>query len=345
MFFAKFSSFSYSLDGLILVLLDYPDVYFTPYYGHLYSDKWEICCYRSVKLVYHQKPNHHDQLVTPYGYSGIDYDPDQPGDLPEFWKLFYQHCHEIGYRQIVIRQQPWCQIDYSNDPELSKWFRVELKCQRPTYGVDLTQYQNRSESDNSRIPYSLNHFSQYLSSRSKSFTRPYNRAIDQGFQFEMVQLSNLDHQPTKLKLLRYFQQLYYKTMDRLKADSWYYFSDNYFEQLANMPSKYGQTLLATVRKLGGEESNNLMEAAAIILTDSQQTKLHFHLGGSHLNHHNIGINEMLHAGIIQYGIRHGYQLYHLGGGRIDGDSLSRFKSKIANCQFNYQIVELTLLSS
>ena len=70
--------------------------------------------------------------------------------------------------------------------------------------------------------------------------------------------------------------------------------------------------------------------------------LHYHIGGSYLEYRNLRPNNLIHCSIIKYGIEYDYELYHLGGGLKDNDSLYDFKNKIGDKKFEYTIYKNVL---
>ena len=48
-------------------------------------------------------------------------------------------------------------------------------------------------------------------------------------------------------------------------------------------------------------------------------------------------NNFLHCKVIEYGIINNFKYYHLGGGLKNNDSLYKFKLKISDTKFNYNI--------
>ena len=65
--------------------------------------------------------------------------------------------------------------------------------------------------------------------------------------------------------------------------------------------------------------------------------LNYHIGGSLLNYRYLYPNNFLHCKVIEYGIINNFKYYHLGGGLKNNDSLYKFKLKISDTKFNYNI--------
>jgi hypothetical protein len=114
-----------------------------------------------------------------------------------------------------------------------------------------------------------------------------------------------------------FKPLYRQTMEHLEADSFYHFSDDYFDALIRELDD--QLRIFTV------VSDAKPIASAIIFLDGE--KLHYHLGGSSVGDRNLAPNNFLFHEISIWGIENGHHEFHLGGGRtnLDDDSLLRFK--------------------
>ena len=139
-----------------------------------------------------------------------------------------------------------------------------------------------------------------------------------------------------------FTKMYKETMDRVNAQSYVYFNDKYFENTFN--------ILPSVHFVVFEES--LPIASAVCL--SSKNVLHVHFVVSKTEYLNLRPNDFLFNEIIKYGIREGFNILHLGGGRTfnEEDSLLRFKmnfsgktsafytgSKIHNQEVYYQVCE------
>lgn len=125
----------------------------------------------------------------------------------------------------------------------------------------------------------------------------------------------------EFKYLKDFIRLYSKTMQKVNADDFYRFSDNYFLDLKN--SLANNSFLATAWI-----DDNLISAAIIMYDDIFS---HYHLSGSDINYfHQSPNNFMLWETILELK-RKGINTFHLGGGRSNNpnDKLFDFKKKFS----------------
>ncbi len=119
-----------------------------------------------------------------------------------------------------------------------------------------------------------------------------------------------------------FVRLYLGAMRTLKAEKFYFFSDDYFESLQKMVKRQGYLVSATI--------NGQYVAASMFIRHGDH--MHYHLSA---NNHEIKAPGATNA-MIDYaarlGVRDGLVRLHLGGGRsseID-DSLLKFKKSMGN---------------
>jgi len=126
-----------------------------------------------------------------------------------------------------------------------------------------------------------------------------------------------------------FVQMYRDTMAMLGATDYYYFSDNYYSDLAKMVENQGR-LLAVV----GEESEEWVSAGLFIDGTSFS---HYHLSASITSRRVPGATNLLLDHAAQCAAAKGKELLHLGGGRTPApdDSLLKFKGEMGSrsCDF------------
>lgn len=127
--------------------------------------------------------------------------------------------------------------------------------------------------------------------------------------------------------LNEFITLYNRTMDKLSADNFYYFSDDYYRKFVrNIPDSF----------LGLVYYNKQIIAAAIFMYQDEYG--HYHLAGSDERYLKLAPNNFLlfHAALELKS--RGVKSFHLGGGTTsqEGDSLFSFKSRFSKirCQFS-----------
>ncbi len=277
-----------------------PDIYLTHMYGQIteISDKgeWQVAIWDNGRIIYPylKKPIKYDNktyydLQSPYGYSGIFCDETvTEEEFLEFRKEFLINGKKKGYLTEFIRFSP-----YLNNKLFGFY---QLKSQ--TVGIDLQEYPEKS---------------------SKRHRRYVKKALTHGYQGQ-VEVANTEN-------INQFVVLYEKTMDRLNAKPYYYFSKEYYQKLLEYLKDH--LIIVTVKK------GNHLVASAIYF--QWKPYLHYHLGGSDEDHLKYGINNFLHHVVASYGKENGYQLVHLGGGNKKGDSLFEFKKSVGNKLFDYYL--------
>lgn len=116
-----------------------------------------------------------------------------------------------------------------------------------------------------------------------------------------------------------FIKMYRKTMDRNHADSFYYFNDKYFyDFFDDMHGKY---------ELFFVEYEDKIVSAAIIMKDKKY--LHYHLSAANREYMNLAPNNLLLYNAALWGVEEGCEMFHLGGGVSDNDSLFSFKKSFS----------------
>jgi len=194
----------YNLDTINNIIIDYPDIYFTPEYGKAceYSDNaiWELCKFRDLIYVYLKKPIEVDNktyydLITPYGYSGYYFKLQETYN--EFIGLFRQEAKKRGYITEVLRQNPYLDIKIEN---------YDILTSKTIYGCN---YDNK------------NAYLKRLKSKQKI-----NKALKQHLTIEYNDIKKNDLSNDSI-----FHKMYTKNMDFVNSKKYYYFNNEYFKQL------------------------------------------------------------------------------------------------------------------
>lgn len=126
---------------------------------------------------------------------------------------------------------------------------------------------------------------------------------------------------TKKNYINEFKEMYHKSMNRLETTKYYFFNDNYFNTIFNLKN----TILSIIKQKD--------KTIGFGLFFTYNNFLHYHLSCNDKSNnciHNFMIFEVL----KKYGLN---KLFILGCGVTENDSLSKFKKKISNIEFNYQI--------
>ena len=133
------------------------------------------------------------------------------------------------------------------------------------------------------------------------------------------------------KSLDRFKNLYTATMDKLGADSFYYFSDEYFH---NFKKLFPRSFIGCVN------FENEIIAAAIFFFDGIYG--HYHLAGSNINLLSLSPNNFMLWEAAKELKKRGVKRFHLGGG-MDSDesnSLFQFKRKFSKNTCDFYIGKL-----
>jgi serine/alanine adding enzyme len=285
--------------------IHYPDIYFTPEYGKAceFSDnaEWELCRFKDLIYVYLKRSYAFDR-ETYYDlispYGYSGYYFEKQETLNEFVPLFREEARKRNYLTEVIRQNPYVFTNISN---ISKHYDRIIS--RITFGIKIDQYKS---------------FDEYLKDTHRDNKRGYKIALHNSLIFKMEDFNEEN--------LNKFITIYNLTMDKLNSTKYYYFNQEYYYSLFHLKENI---FFANVY--------NKSDLIASCMVFKYNKLLHYHLGGSLLEHRHMRPNNLIHCSIIQYGIENNYELYHLGGGLKDNDTLFEFKNKIADIKFHYTI--------
>lgn len=123
-----------------------------------------------------------------------------------------------------------------------------------------------------------------------------------------------------LRLLDDFISLYNETMDRDKADEYYYFGEEYYKSVLE-DLKYDMLFFYAV------VDNEIASIAMILLGEDY---MHYHLSASNKNYYKIAANNYLLYEAAAWGAENGFKKFHLGGGvGSSKDSLFKFKKSFS----------------
>lgn len=118
-----------------------------------------------------------------------------------------------------------------------------------------------------------------------------------------------------------FKEIYYSTMDRNNATDYYYFDDEYFENVL----KYFKENIIFVQAIFEEKT--IAAGLYFIYNDI----IHIHLSGTLTEYLYLSPAYILRYAVTLWGIENGYKIIHHGGGRSNSeeDSLYLFKKNFA----------------
>lgn len=132
---------------------------------------------------------------------------------------------------------------------------------------------------------------------------------------------------SEYKFLDDFIRLYDKTMDKLSADSFFYFDHNYYQNIKEIEKSF----------LGHVVYNNKIISSAIFFYSDCYG--HYHLSGSDLDYISLLPNNLLLYEATLELKRRGVTKVHLGGGTSSEseDSLFQFKKKFSKGLYHFYI--------
>ncbi len=227
-------------------------------------------------------------IITPYGFGGPLYDDANDEVLQGFREAFDEYCNKENIISEFIRFNPLLM----NHKYIIKF--LDIINDRETVYIDLTL--DREELINN---YHINH------------KRNLNKAIKNNLEFKILEKENaIEH-------ISEFFTLYKETMDKLKASSYYYFSEEYIRDL--LIGLWKNSMIGAVFYEGK------MISAALCMYEGGY--LHYHLGCSKKEFLHLGTNIYQFHNIALWGKQIGCHTFHLGGGHVGRDSLFQFKHR------------------
>lgn len=232
-------------------------------------------------------------IVTPYGYGGPLLIGKQDV-LREFKSKFHNYCIKKNIVTEVIRLHPLLK----NSEYLGDY--CELQYIRKTTAVDLTTEL-------------LGIKGKYSSTNKRNI----KRANKNGLTPVSVKKSDDN--------VKIFSKLYYGTMDRKQASSFYYFDYEFIEELLQ-DTKFSKTQLLFVY-----HEEKVISALIMFTTDKFA---HYHLGASDGQYLSLRPNNLLFDFMIECAKEEGCEILHLGGGYQEDDNLFRYKTSFTN-NINY----------
>lgn len=300
-----------------LVVEDNIDIYFDKKYGKLYEKMEngvaEEFCFQNelgkVKNLFIKREiplkidgKTYFDIVTPYGYGGpliINCINEKKKELvSEYIQSFTQYCKENNIVSEFIRFHPL--INNVND---FKEF-YEVSCIRKTLGTNLKDYDD---------PFQIEF--------SKSCRKNIRRALKKGVTFEVIE---------KPSDVGEFKKIYYSTMDRNNATGYYYFDDEYFENIIT----YFKDNIIIVKAM--YEGNTIAQGLYFVYGKT----IHIHLSGTLSEYLYLSPAYVLRYAVTLWGKENGYEMIHHGGGRSNSeeDGLYKFKKSFAkNTEFDFYI--------
>lgn len=234
---------------------------------------------------------------TAYGYGGGIANTDDAAFIHDAWLAVYDHLHDNNYVCGFVRFHPMLK-NYQHVPS-----QMHPIYDRHTIVIDLQPELETIWKE------------QIVTSNRSDILRAERR----GLTFRKVSTE---------EGLPVFKQIYAETMQRLHADDFYYFTDEYFANAADaLPNLF----------VGIEEYENELVAAAMFMHNGYYG--HYHLSGSKSEYQRLCPNNHMLWQAVKVLKEHGCKFFHLGGG-TDGNeenSLYRFKQKFSHENLDFYI--------
>lgn len=297
---ALYDAAGYQSEGFLA-----PDVYFAPGYGRAeeaqgagtwasvvaFDGRWQLPLH-TVRL------GHVLDAVSPYGYSGVFASSDLSShDRDLAWKQAMRLLQEQGYVSLFLRQTALLPEPFGTAPGTT------VVAAHPTVILPT------GDADQAWAG---------MQGRSRTSIRKAERC---GY------VSNLrSARPDDLTHGSGFRMLYESAMERRQASARYYFTDSYYEELAD--SLGDSLLIGQTYSAAGE-----LTCAALFMRHGDL--LHYHLSGSNADSGRAGATNQLIWAAIQWAVVNGVSSLHLGGGVSPGDSLQKFKQSFGGALAAY----------
>lgn len=243
-------------------------------------------------------------LVSPYGFPGVLFKhPVNDFAALKLFQSFSQEAHDAGFVSSFIRLNPFSnnwnlELNGSND---------QIKIAKGTIvSIDLSgDYQTiiRSISSN------------------------HQRNIRNGNSLGLIADIN------RWEYYSDFVNIYYQTMERLKADTYYFFPQDYFRRIKSIFQN--NLIISTVH-----DPNGRLCSGGLFIIDGKI--MHYHLGCTCNESIQFSPSKLIIAIAIEYAKGNGIRLLNLGGGlgASESDGLFRFKKGFGKIYNEYCTVRI-----
>ncbi|QDS87237.1 Putative pyridoxal phosphate-dependent aminotransferase EpsN [Rosistilla ulvae] len=282
--------------------LRFPDVYFSPQYGHAVeaSDQasWEVAVWKEGVILYPflRRPTSDDayfDIVSPYGYAGTWGASDTT--VAE-WREFRFQVQE------VLRERG-CIAEFQRIGSLVPG--AESLIQSDSAIVV------REHNQTIRIPLFNGYESCWGNAESRNRTKT-RKAIRQGYTWQCRNSESMDVATGST-----FRRLYTDTMKRVGASDYYLFNDRYFQRLVD---GFGSRF----KILEVLDSQQQVQVSGVFF--EYDRLLHLHLVGSQSSALREGAGNLAYDGLIRWGCEQEcFDYLHIGGGMSVGDGMYKFK--------------------
>ena len=253
----------------------------------VYQEKEDIIIYPYLlnEIINYKLDKKYYDIETGYGYGGPIGSKSNNELYFRFRQKFREYCNKTNIVCEFIRFHP-----LMHNAEI-QWKDIDVISNRSTISVDLTKSENEI-------------WQQEISSKNRNMIR---KAIKNSLV--------IDKEENQLEFIKIYKQ----TMSRLQAKDFYFFSNEYFKAINDVPH-----VQINVKK------ENITIASAIFMQYGEY--LHYHLSGSMQEYLCYAPNNLLLWEAIKYGKQHNLSKLHLGGGITNSpqDHLYRFKKEFGS---------------
>lgn len=297
--------------------MNYPDIYFEPDYAELYETEENRaveyrfeCEYgfitnlflkRQIDIKLPDEVQYFD-IVTPYGYGGpvIHWTNDKEKLIQAYMDDFGRYTEKEHIIAEFVRFHPIL----GNGVDFKEVYKSIFD--RKTVGTNLT----------------------YDDVVAKEFSKHKRKDIRKALKNPEIRYEVTENPST----LQDFLKIYYSTMDRDKADDYYYFKPDYFQ---TMLEKFREHITAGRVFLGDQ-----LIAMGVYFRYGKY--LHAHLSGTLSEYLDYSPANILKYALAVYGHENGYEVIHYGGGtsRSPENGVYKFKKEFGkNTEFDFYIAK------
>jgi lipid II:glycine glycyltransferase (peptidoglycan interpeptide bridge formation enzyme) len=290
------------------------DIYFTPEYYQLYENLGDgkaqcfvfqsgadIALYpfliNSVNKLGFKLNQEYQDIQGAYGYNGIITSTNQPKFITAFYQEFNTWCSQNNIIAEFTRFHPLLKNHLFSEKNL------DVILDRKTVVVNLQKI---------------------YSDIFKNFQRTTRKQISRAINRHNLRVERFEKSPDIIEI---FYPIYVETMDRVKAETYLYFTKDYFSQLIDKTQ--------SICFVAYREDNPV----ASIIVFYNDIYIHGHLGGAITKYLDLSAYSFLYDQIIQYGISKSCHYYHVGGGltNSEDDALLNFKLNFSQQTCNFFI--------
>ncbi|WP_298316385.1 GNAT family N-acetyltransferase [uncultured Aquimarina sp.] len=241
---------------------------------------------RKIKI--HDKEYPYNDVISPYGYSGpLFNDNVSSEDLAQFWN----HV-DIWYKENSVITEF---VRFSLDENHENYSGSLIKTLSNVKGHLLENFEDQW---NAFLPKVRNNF---------------RKAINYDLDFKVFHKDQI----TK-DIIKIFHDIYVDTMTRNKADSIYFFSETYFEDLILSNLDNFSIVIVYYEDI----------PISVELIINYKDIIFAFLGGTNAEYFSYRPNDFLRVKVIEWAVLNEKKYYVLGGGMKDGDGLYKNKKSL-----------------